>query len=151
MCVVFSKAHRNSTGNHVEERLYCCWTRQNLLERSPQHVLQRDRCKSWYNKPQPCGACESLSFPYFHGSLRHRSWCRYSRPQTTCWRLKLKLCCPHLESSSHRTSIPVKDGEGSSTSLINSGYAGRRNTAPYSKSVRNGPPPRDQWKKETSY
>ena len=36
MCVIFRKAHRNSTG--ITEINYCCLT-QNLLERSPQHVL----------------------------------------------------------------------------------------------------------------
>ena len=46
------------TGNHHEKRHYC-WT-QKLLECSPQHVLQQDRCKSWHNKPQPCETYESL-------------------------------------------------------------------------------------------
>ena len=34
-------------------------------------------------------------------------------PQTTCWHLKLKLCCHHLESLSHWTSTPIKGGEES--------------------------------------
>ena len=46
----FSKAHRNSTVNHLKKCLYWFWTR-NLLQLSPQHVLQRDCSKSWYNKP----------------------------------------------------------------------------------------------------